>query len=160
MTLFYLMIATGGALGGAFVALICPHVFSHLVETGISLIGGFLLAAMILLRSWWRRERKWALWWIAGARLPAAVTRDLTRLGTGKRHATSLAKRRSSAVRLVRIMVRDRRWWTYGHVLLPVPILAGLSLVVLIPQYHDRTELVVGAPQFLRRVERRRMWTR
>ena len=39
MTLFYLMIAAGGALGGLFVALLCPVLFNTFLESDISLMG-------------------------------------------------------------------------------------------------------------------------
>ena len=45
LTLFYLMIAAGGALGGLFVALVCPRIFTSFVESDICLIGGAVLAA-------------------------------------------------------------------------------------------------------------------
>ncbi len=48
LTAFYLMIALGGALGGAFVALVCPAVFSTYLESEICLVGGFLLATAVL----------------------------------------------------------------------------------------------------------------
>src|SRR6202048_1472227 len=46
LTGFYLMVALGGALGGAFVVLVAPHVFLGLWEFHVRLIGcGFLLTA-------------------------------------------------------------------------------------------------------------------
>ena len=44
LTSFYLAMATGGAIGGLFVNLICPWLFSSYVETEVTLVGGFLLA--------------------------------------------------------------------------------------------------------------------
>ncbi len=40
LTLFYLMIAAGGVLGGLFVALVCPRIFTSFVESDVCLIGG------------------------------------------------------------------------------------------------------------------------
>jgi len=46
LTGFYLMVALGGALGGAFVVLVAPHIFLGFWEFQVGLIGcGFLLAA-------------------------------------------------------------------------------------------------------------------
>ena len=77
LTLFYLMIAAGGALGGLFVALLCPRIFTTFVESDICLMGGALLAASILLQAWWCRERRWASWWIAFTGFPLMIAHDL-----------------------------------------------------------------------------------
>lgn len=51
LTGFYLMVALGGALGGAFVVLVAPHVFLGFWEFHVGLIGcGFLLLAAYALR--------------------------------------------------------------------------------------------------------------
>jgi hypothetical protein len=49
LTMFYLFIAAGGALGGLFVSLIAPLIFRNYVEWGIGWLGGALLAASIIL---------------------------------------------------------------------------------------------------------------
>jgi hypothetical protein len=46
LTLFYLMISAGGALGGLFVSLIAPQLFKTYFEWKIAMVGGFLLAAV------------------------------------------------------------------------------------------------------------------
>jgi hypothetical protein len=43
LTSFYLSISLGGALGGLFVALICPVIFKSHFELALSLIGGFIV---------------------------------------------------------------------------------------------------------------------
>jgi len=43
LTMFYLTIAAGGALGGVFVALVAPHVFTEFTEYPIGLAGACLL---------------------------------------------------------------------------------------------------------------------
>ncbi len=43
LTSFYLSISLGGALGGLFVALICPVIFKSHFELAMSMIGGFLV---------------------------------------------------------------------------------------------------------------------
>lgn len=59
LTSFYVAVAAGGAIGGAFVALIAPRVFSEFVEYPIGLGGACLLAFWGWLRSGamaqWRR---------------------------------------------------------------------------------------------------------
>ncbi len=58
LTAFYLMIAAGGALGGVFVALICPKVFQSYREVSITLLAGALLASYVLLHWRWSRWRQ------------------------------------------------------------------------------------------------------
>jgi hypothetical protein len=49
LTLFYLMCSAGGALGGVFVALICPRLFSGYFEMNIGLVVGYLMAMAVAL---------------------------------------------------------------------------------------------------------------
>lgn len=53
LTRFYLMVSAGGALGGLFVALICPVVFRNFIEMAIALVFSFLLAIGVLADSFW-----------------------------------------------------------------------------------------------------------
>lgn len=53
LTSFYLMVSAGGALGGLFVALICPQVFSAFVEMGIGLVLAFMIALGVLADEFW-----------------------------------------------------------------------------------------------------------
>ncbi|MEO8497478.1 MAG: fused MFS/spermidine synthase, partial [Planctomycetota bacterium] len=53
LTSFYLMVSAGGALGGMFVALVCPQVFSTFVEMGIGLVLAFMLAIGVLADAFW-----------------------------------------------------------------------------------------------------------
>jgi SAM-dependent methyltransferase len=48
LTLFYLMVSLGGALGGMFVALIAPHVFRTYLELPLGLLAFSLLAIIVL----------------------------------------------------------------------------------------------------------------
>ena len=57
LTLFYLTIAAGGVLGGVFVALIAPRVFTEFNEYPIG-----LAAACLLGLTGWLRSGAWALW--------------------------------------------------------------------------------------------------
>ncbi len=54
LTAFYLMIAAGGALGGATVTLVAPHIFQTFFEFNLALMAGYLLAIGILVRSVYR----------------------------------------------------------------------------------------------------------
>lgn len=62
LTRFYLCISAGGALGGVFVSLIAPRIFSNLAEFPLDI---FLIGVLALLivrqdpRSWWQRGLVW-----------------------------------------------------------------------------------------------------
>ncbi|MDB6005555.1 MAG: integral rane protein-like protein, partial [Prosthecobacter sp.] len=59
LTEFYLLMSFGGALGGLFVSLGAPHVFTTFAEWPISLILVAALACFILLRSVFKVKRVW-----------------------------------------------------------------------------------------------------
>jgi hypothetical protein len=50
LTLYYLLIAAGGALGGAAVTILAPQVFSTYFEWDIAVFGGCLLAILLIVR--------------------------------------------------------------------------------------------------------------
>ena len=54
LTSFYLMVSAGGALGGIFVALIGPQVFSTHLELGIGLVASFMLALGVVWDDFWQ----------------------------------------------------------------------------------------------------------
>ena len=65
LTAFYLAIAAGGAMGGAFVALVAPRVFNFQAEFYLALFGtlALLLACMMIdARSWFYRGEMRAGW--------------------------------------------------------------------------------------------------
>jgi hypothetical protein len=67
LTMFYLMISAGGALGGLFVAIICPLVFKTDFELPLAIITGFVVAWIALAndgRDTWLAGRE-VLQWIA-----------------------------------------------------------------------------------------------
>jgi len=55
LTSFYLSLSAGGALGGVFVALIAPHLFSALYEYPIS----YLAVGVLVLIVFWRERENW-----------------------------------------------------------------------------------------------------
>ena len=62
LTSFYLMVSAGGALGGIFVALICPQVFSTHLELGIGLVASFMMAMGVVCDDFlttWPLRRMW-----------------------------------------------------------------------------------------------------
>lgn len=84
LTSFYLMVAAGGALGGLFVGIVAPLVFSGYQEWYIALWGGLILALAILLGTGERGLfRKYA----AGF-LPATAIFALALITAGKLAAT------------------------------------------------------------------------
>lgn len=62
LTSFYLLIATGGALGGVFVGLVAPRLFSSFWEFPLGMFASVALLLTVVLRepdSWWHRSRRW-----------------------------------------------------------------------------------------------------
>lgn len=53
LTEFYMLVSAGGAVGGIFVGLICPQVFSFQLELNIGLVAGFMLALGVLWDDFW-----------------------------------------------------------------------------------------------------------
>jgi hypothetical protein len=64
LTLFYLMVSLGGALGGAFVALIAPRVFRSNLELPLALAACALLAALVM---WDGIRHKVGRWFLRAA---------------------------------------------------------------------------------------------
>jgi hypothetical protein len=68
LTAFYLMVSLGGALGGVFVNLVAPRIFSGFWEYHIGILLVLLLAGVGIVRSPWIQRAKWrafacvALW--------------------------------------------------------------------------------------------------
>ena len=65
LTSFYLSISAGGALGGLFVALICPLVFIHHFELSLAVICGWLVGFVALMndgRQSWLKGREILQW--------------------------------------------------------------------------------------------------
>ena len=54
LTKFYLAIAAGGAMGGIFVGILCPLLFSFVAEWHLSLLAAFAVAALVTLQSLWQ----------------------------------------------------------------------------------------------------------
>ena len=69
LTLFYLMVSLGGALGGIFVALIAPRVFKNYLELQVGLAACAALAAVVL----WNVDPPWIGKWPLRAALVIAA---------------------------------------------------------------------------------------
>jgi hypothetical protein len=68
LTSFYLSISAGGALGGLFVALICPLIFKTHFEMSIAMIGGFVVGWLTIFndgKSGWLKGREVLQWSLA-----------------------------------------------------------------------------------------------
>lgn len=59
LTSFYLAMATGGAVGGLFVTLVCPWIFASFIETELTLVIGFLLAVWLVVKDGSERWENW-----------------------------------------------------------------------------------------------------
>ncbi|PQO32111.1 hypothetical protein DTL21_17910 [Bremerella cremea] len=62
LTLYYLMISGGGALGGMFVSLVCPLIFSQYYEMPLSLIVAFGLAMWVTINATEKRFGSIPMW--------------------------------------------------------------------------------------------------
>lgn len=71
LTRFYLLIALGGALGGAFVAVIAPNVFATYVELPVLLV---VIAELYVLLQWYRRGSRRTLWLVRLAMVAGVVS--------------------------------------------------------------------------------------
>lgn len=141
VTLFYLCMAAGGALGGLFVAMLCPRIFASYVETVLFLVGGALLAIVVLMDSWVRRERRWRRWWRQLARLSVSVVRGWVHIRP--RHNPGERPARRNHVRtLVFAVRRGRPWYTFGNLLVPLSLLAGVAAFAWVAEWPNRTALV------------------
>ncbi len=70
LTSFYLSLSAGGALGGLFVALICPLVFKTHFELSIALVGGFVVGWLTIFndgKDRWLKGREVLQWSLAFA---------------------------------------------------------------------------------------------
>ena len=59
LTLFYLMVSLGGALGGSFVALIAPRIFPSNLELPLSMGACAVLGSMVMWEAVFKRPRRW-----------------------------------------------------------------------------------------------------
>ncbi len=75
LTHFYLMVSTGGALGGVFVVVVAPQIFTDYCEFHVGLLLCLILPAGIKFHEALQspHEWKWALWSLTGASLLAAT---------------------------------------------------------------------------------------
>lgn len=80
LTGFYLMMSAGGALGGLFVSLVAPQIFTTYVEWPAVLVTCFAIAALALIHGAWTTKRLWVRIALALAVIaPTAVGLDRLR---------------------------------------------------------------------------------
>ncbi len=133
LTSFYLSISAGGALGGCFVALVCPRWFTSYAESMITLVGGCLLAAGVLTFSWFRREWRWRRWWPVALGLPFVCLNSLRPRGNAE--ATLAAGHRF--YRLANMVIRRRPVWTWVSFLAYLPLAPLMILPIMLPWQTD-----------------------
>ncbi len=98
LTSFYLAVAAGGALGGVFVALICPLIFSAYYELNLGLAAAFVLAVAVLADGAGQRtlhggDHRGRLWLLGATSLAATIV--IVQILTDVTDPTSLAVTRN-----------------------------------------------------------------
>ncbi|MFO7902569.1 MAG: spermidine synthase [Planctomycetota bacterium] len=141
LTLFYLCISAGGAMGGVFVAMICPRIFSRHVEITLFLAGGGLLGTFVVLDNWAKRERRWLFWWTLLAALAASGTRRARRV-VCPRHREQTPNETDRFRSLASAVKRERPWYTLWSPLVPIPFLAAVTLLAVIVEPPRNNNLV------------------
>ncbi len=141
LTLFYLFISAGGALGGMFVALLCPKLFTQYIESPIFLVGGGLLALVVVLSSWWKRERRWSLWWQALFGLVMLQLRDWKR-SLWRRDVEADPRDHILMGKLGNAVRMGRSWKSLWSLLVPVVLLAGVAVVAFAFEVPEDDNLV------------------
>ena len=91
-TLFYLMVAAGGALGGVLVAVVAPLVLSDFLEYQIALFATVLLAFLAAYRDAAGDAIKPTSVWIAGGAVTTAVGLAIIGVVTGNQSADDLGE--------------------------------------------------------------------
>ncbi|MBM0105670.1 fused MFS/spermidine synthase [Steroidobacter sp. S1-65] len=71
LTRFYLLISLGGVLGGAFVGLIAPAVFTTYIELPVLLV---VIAELYVLLQWHRRGSRRTLWLVRATMIAGVIT--------------------------------------------------------------------------------------
>jgi len=101
LTRFYLLISFGGALGGAFVAVIAPNIFETYAEMPVLLI---VIAELYVLLQWNRRGSRRTLWLVRIAMVVGVISLvgHLMRAEIEVRHGNVLVERNFYGVLTVR----------------------------------------------------------
>ena len=96
LTLFYLIVAAGGAVGGAGVAVVAPALFNGFWEYHIALAACFVLPALCAFEDRLRSEGRWFAW-IAGGAIVLIACATLSALASDVREtqAHDVARSRS-----------------------------------------------------------------
>jgi hypothetical protein len=95
LTRFYLMLSTGGALGGLFVGVLAPLIFTDYIELHVGILGGWGVMVIALAGGssrWMSGRRRWPAW--SGLLLLVAVLVQLLWLGTTNRNQSVVARYR------------------------------------------------------------------
>jgi SAM-dependent methyltransferase len=141
LTSFYLLIATGGALGGFLVAVVAPAVFNSFLELHVSLGLLALLAAVVCVKD---RSRPLALAALAGTWLVTPVVPALRMSPPSGFTATLLA-----LLSEIRSFYRDH-WWAIGLLALLTVVCFGAWPGIVVRDWRARVgSFVVTLPLVL-----------
>lgn len=116
---FYLILASGGALGGVFVALVAPWAFGDYYELEISAMAAFVVlywSARTSAREQWSRAQRRVLFLGSGACLPLLAASLWVRLQPDARDGHVVERRRSFLGALRVVDVPNGRVLTHGRI--------------------------------------------
>jgi hypothetical protein len=116
---YFMILASGGVLGGAFVSLLAPLIFSDFYELEVASVGTFLLLLGTLRRrgrEGFSRPSRLLLYWGLGLCLPLICVEVLVRRGSGGTAGHVVERRRSFLGPLRVVDLPQGRVLTHGRI--------------------------------------------
>lgn len=153
LTEYYLFISAGGALGGIFVALLCPRLFTWYAElplanAAIFLLGGFVIVQLISQHLALHSSLRLAILTVGLSMAGATLGNSLTRFfPEGWLHwfVPLLGATTGAVIAVVIIYASQPKWQVFGSALAGLYTLAALFGLVLGSSMKTQSERVIAA---------------